>query len=161
MHPEQVETKATPGGLFRNILFATDLSPASDPAFDQSIRLAKETGAHLWIAHAYDIARVIDAGFVSGVDDEWDARARTGVETRLGPLVDRARSEGVEADRLVVDGAPDVAIVEAAQERGADLIVMGTHGRRGFSRLFLGSVASRVIASAPCPVMSVRATAPE
>jgi len=50
----------------------------------------------------------------------------------------------------------DEAIVEAVRQQGADLIVMGTHGRVGAARLFLGSVASRVIATAPCPVMTVR-----
>ena len=57
---------------------------------------------------------------------------------------------------LILTGFADEAIIEAARQEGADLIVMGTHGRRGASRLFLGSVASRVISTASCPVMTVR-----
>ena len=54
-------------------------------------------------------------------------------------------------------GTPYEAIVEAALENNADLVILGTHGRKGVSRFFLGSVASRVISTAPCPVMTVRA----
>jgi nucleotide-binding universal stress UspA family protein len=70
--------------------------------------------------------------------------------------VEQARKEGVDARALLVTGFADEAIVAAAKQQGADLIVMGTHGRRGAARLFLGSVAARVISTAPCPVMTVR-----
>ncbi|HEX7253007.1 MAG TPA: universal stress protein, partial [Thermoanaerobaculia bacterium] len=55
-------------------------------------------------------------------------------------------------------GAPDEAITAAARDQKADLVVMGTHGRKGVSRFFLGSVASRVISTSECPVMTVRAS---
>jgi nucleotide-binding universal stress UspA family protein len=61
------------------------------------------------------------------------------------------------AKPLVLAGAADEAITEAAKDNDADLVIMGTHGRKGVSRLFLGSVASRVIATAPCPVMTIHA----
>ena len=59
-------------------------------------------------------------------------------------------------DVAVVAGHPADAIVREARERGADLIVMGTHGRTGLAKLFLGSVASRVVTAAHCPVLTVR-----
>ena len=57
---------------------------------------------------------------------------------------------------MMVTGDPAQQIVRMARSKRADLIVVGTHGRRGFSKFFLGSVAERVIATAPCPVMTVR-----
>ena len=68
----------------------------------------------------------------------------------------RGWREGVRATSTIVEGVPTERIVRAARARHADLIVMGRHGRTGFSRLLLGSVASRVIATSPCPVLRVR-----
>ena len=67
-----------------------------------------------------------------------------------------ARGEGLAAKALLRTGVPHEAIVEAAREEGADLVVIGTHGRGGVDRLLLGSVADRVIRLASCPVLAVR-----
>jgi len=71
-------------------------------------------------------------------------------------LLKKARAASVRATSTIVEGVPTERIVRAARARHADLIVMGTHGRTGFSRFLLGSVASRVIATLPCPVLTVR-----
>ncbi|HYV40715.1 MAG TPA: universal stress protein, partial [Thermoanaerobaculia bacterium] len=76
---------------------------------------------------------------------------------KLPGLVENAAKEGVKAEPLVLMGEPYEAIAGAARDTGADLVVMGTHGRKGVSRFFLGSVAARVISTAPCPVMTIRA----
>jgi nucleotide-binding universal stress UspA family protein len=68
----------------------------------------------------------------------------------------RARRAGVRATGLLPVGVPHAEIVRAAKARRADLLVIGTHGRTGLARLFLGSVAARVAASATCPVLTVR-----
>jgi nucleotide-binding universal stress UspA family protein len=146
-----------PVALFRRILLATDFSPASAPAFEQSVKMAERDGALLLIAHAYQEPALAELSHAPArVYEEWDQKLREGVERKLRPLVEHARKEGVEARALVLSGFPEEAIVEAAAREGADLIVMGTHGRIGAARLFLGSVASRVISTAPCPVMTVR-----
>lgn len=143
--------------MFQRILMATDFSPASTPALEQSVRMAKHDGAPLLIAHAYQEPGLVELSHAPArVFKEWDQTLREGVERKLRPLVEYARREGVEAQALILTGFPDEAIIEAAKQQGADLIVMGTHGRRGAARLFLGSVASRVISTAPCPVMTVR-----
>ncbi len=143
---------------FQRIIVATDLSSTSEPALEEAIALAKENGAALFIAHAYQPPGVADAQLVaSGIYEEWNRTIRTEVEARLRGLVESAAREGVPAEPLVLVGEPYEAIAEAARARGADLVVMGTHGRKGVSRFFLGSVASRVISTAPCPVMTVRA----
>jgi len=142
---------------FARILVATDFSPASVPAFEQAIRLAKNEAAALVITHACQELVPMELGYAPpAVHDEWEEKLREGIEKKLQPMVERALQEGVDARSLVVTGFVDEAIVEAARKNRADLIVMGTHGRRGATRLLLGSVATRVIATAECPVMTVR-----
>lgn len=144
--------------MFERILVATDFSPASAPAFEQAIRLAKSQGAALLVTHACQQLVPMELGYAPpAVYDDWEQKLREGVEKKLQPMVERARQEGIEARGLVVTGFVDEAILDAARQNRADLIVIGTHGRRGAARLFLGSVASRVVAAAACPVMTVRA----
>ena len=143
--------------LFQRILMATDFSPDSTPALEQSVKMARRDGALLLIAHAYQEPGLVELSRAPArVYEEWDQALREGVDRKLRPLVEYARREGAEARALLLTGFADEAIIEAARQEGADLIVMGTHGRRGAARLFLGSVASRVISTAPCPVMTVR-----
>jgi nucleotide-binding universal stress UspA family protein len=143
---------------FHRILVATDLTEASQPALTRAIELARKNEAELLITHAYHPPSVAQAdSFASGIYEEWDRTMRAHAEEKLRPLVEDAKRQGVKARAIVVSGAPYDAITETAREKGADLVVMGTHGRTGVSRFFLGSVASRVISTAPCPVMTVRA----
>jgi nucleotide-binding universal stress UspA family protein len=143
---------------FKRIMVATDFTDASKPAFEEAIELAQKNGSELLIGHAYQPPNMFQADAVApGVYDEWDRNLRTQVEQKLQGLVDDAKKAGVVAKPLVLSGAAYEAIVDAAKENKTDLVVMGTHGRKGVSRFFLGSVASRVISTAPCPVMTVRA----
>ena len=146
-------------GMFRRILVATDFSPASAPAFDQAVAIAKRDGAQLLILHAYQESGLMELSRAPAkVYKEWEQKLRATVEKKMRPLVEHVRKEGVEARALLLSGFADETIIEAARQQGADLIVMGTHGRRGAARFFLGSVAARVISTAPCPVMTVRSS---
>lgn len=143
---------------FTKILFATDLTPASEPALQEAIELAAESHAELLVAHAYEPPNLAQAEAVGpGVYAEWDRNLREDAENRIAPLVQRAQDAGVKASSFVLSGDTCEVIIETAKAKGVDLLVMGTHGRKGVSRMFLGSVASRVISAAPCPVMTVRA----
>jgi nucleotide-binding universal stress UspA family protein len=143
---------------FKRIMVATDLTSASVPVTREAIALAKENGAELLIAHAYEPPNLAQAEAVApGVYDEWNRNLRKDIEERLQPLLEDARKQGVQAGALVLAGAPHEAIAEAAKDNNVDLVMMGTHGRKGVSRFFLGSVASRVISTAPCPVLTIRA----
>ena len=143
--------------IFQRILLATDFSPASTPAFEQSVKMARRDDAQLLIAHAYMESGLVELSQAPAkVVEEWGQKLREGVERKLQPLVEHARQEGVEATALLLTGFADEAIIEAAKQQRVDLIVMGTHGRRGAARFFLGSVAARVISTAPCPVMTVK-----
>ncbi len=145
-------------GIHR-ILFATDFSPASTPALDRAIDLAKDNGAELIITHVYEPpSRLSLDGYVlPQIYDEFEAALRDEAEGALAPLVERAKRTGVKVRSLLIKGIPYRAIARAARAQAADLVVLGTHGRTGMARLFLGSVAARVISTAPCPVLTVRA----
>ena len=140
----------------RRILFATDFTEASAPAFREALSMAVN-GTELILAHAYHVPEFGAEAISPAVYDDWERRLRADAISHLEVLVAEAKARGVDAVPLVLCGDAYQAIVDAAKDRAVDLVVVGTHGRRGISRLFLGSVASRVIASAPCPVLTVRA----
>ncbi|HEY6050198.1 MAG TPA: universal stress protein [Thermoanaerobaculia bacterium] len=143
---------------FRRILMATDFSEASLPAWDCALSLAADNEADLFLVHAYEPPNLVHTGgIVAGHYQEWDQSVRAKANERLDVLVAQARKAGIRAHRSVEAGNADEAVIQAAKDLEADLIVMGTHGRTGISRVFLGSVASRVVATAPCPVLTVRA----
>ena len=145
---------------FRRILMATDFSPASDAAFEEAARLARESGAALTIVHAYEAPINAMASYWP-VDDYLESfvAARTQAEARMQELLAREALRGLRVRPVLARGLPAPEIVEAALREQADLIVMGTHGRRGAARLILGSVATSVIALAPCPVLTIRMSA--
>jgi nucleotide-binding universal stress UspA family protein len=141
----------------KTILHPTDFSPASRPAFKKAIEVARRDRATLALLHV--LPPMIPAGnlYVSPrTYEEWAAAATESANKAMGGLLKRVRAAAVKAKSIVLMGTPADVIVRTARTRRADLIVMGTHGRSGFSRVLLGSVASRVIVTAPCPVLTVR-----
>lgn len=143
----------------RRILHPSDFSPASRPAFTKAMELARETDAELIIVHVLgSVTPVIGEGYVSPqAFERIQDSLRAHGEKQLDALVGRAGRAKVRARGLVVEGVPYAQIARTARSQKADMIVMGTHGRGGMARLFLGSVAERVVATAPCPVLTVRA----
>ncbi|HEY7650885.1 MAG TPA: universal stress protein [Methylomirabilota bacterium] len=142
----------------RRILYASDFSPASRPAFARAVALAKTDRAALTIVHVMiPVVPLVGYGYVSpALERDLTRRARAQAIKRIGALVAKAKTAGARATSLVLEGAPADRIVRAARARRADLIVMGTHGRGAMAKLFLGSVAGRVIATSLCPVLTVR-----
>ncbi len=143
----------------RTILYATDFSRTSNRAFAAAVRAAKANQARLLVVHVLaPVAPIIGDDYVSSPEAyvEIERNVRATAQRHLRRLVARARQAGVRAGGLLLEGTPDRQIVRAAKSKRADLVVMGTHGRTGLARLFLGSVAERVIGNAPCPVLAVR-----
>ena len=144
---------------FRRILHPTDFSAASRPAFEQALALARRGRASLTILHVIaPFAPTLGEGYVS--PRTWESierQVRAQAQSQLAKLVARARKAGVRATSLLLEGPAADRIARAARARRADLVAMGTHGRSGLARLVLGSVAERVVGSAPCPVLTVRA----
>ena len=142
----------------RNILFGTDFSPASRPAFRRALAMAAENGAALWIAHvaAPPVPVMADGYFLPRYYDDLSAAMRASAQKRMKALLALARKSGVQAKGILLNGVPHQALNRAARRHSADLMVLGTHGRTGVARFFVGSVAARVVATAPCPVLTIR-----
>jgi nucleotide-binding universal stress UspA family protein len=142
----------------RRILYPTDFSRASGAAFTKAVDLAKTNKAELLVVHVLGPAMpMVGDGYVSPqVYEDLAASARAYGKKNLDALVAKAKKAGVRAKSILLDGVPHEQIARTARRQRADLVVMGTHGRTGLAKIFLGSVAGRVIAIAPCPVMTVR-----
>ena len=142
----------------RRILYPTDFSRASGAAFTKAVDLAKTNKAELQVVHVLAPAMsMVGDGYVSPqVYEDLAASARAYGKKNLDALVAKAKKAGVRAKSILLEGVPHEQIARTARRQRADLVVMGTHGRTGLAKLFLGSVAGRVIAIAPCPVMTVR-----
>jgi nucleotide-binding universal stress UspA family protein len=143
----------------RRVMFASDFSPASGRAFAKAIEIAKLAGARLVVTHtiAPFMPLMSENSFISPETwNEIEGGARAAAQKSLKALVLRAQRAGLVATSLLTEGTAAQQIVESAKAKRADLLVIGTHGRSGFSRLLLGSVAGHVVATAPCPVLTVR-----
>ena len=144
---------------FRKILVATDFSPDAAEAVKVAGELARACGSEIVLLH---VCQMPAYSFANGAmyipAPELVADILRDANRGLAEVKGRIRDVAVETVR--VEGEPASEIVRVAAERKADLIVMGTHGRRGLRRFFAGSVAEHVVRAAPCPVMTVHA-APE
>ena len=142
----------------RRVMMASDFSPASRAAFARAVELARANRATLLLMHAVTLPPPTLGGeyIPPQTWERIETSARAAAQKQLAALVAKARRAGVRAVGLMMTGSPYEVIVRAARARRADVLVLGTHGRTGLPRLFLGSVASRVLATAPCPVLTVR-----
>jgi nucleotide-binding universal stress UspA family protein len=142
----------------RRILHPTDFSRASSAAFKRAVDMAKANRAELLLVHVMTPAiPMMGDGYVSPqLYEDMEAAARAYSQKHLNALVGRAKKAGARVKALLLEGIPHERIAQAARSRKADLVVIGTHGRTGFAKLFLGSVASRVLTISPCPVLTVR-----
>jgi nucleotide-binding universal stress UspA family protein len=144
--------------MTRRVLHPSDFSSDSNAAFKKAIEMAKASRAELMVAHV--ISPIVPVSGDEHIPQQMykDIRAlnRAQANKQLDRLVAKAKKSGVRATALLAEGVAHEQIVRLATTKRADLVVMGTHGRSGIAKLFLGSVAGRVVASAPCPVMTVR-----
>ncbi|MDP9150265.1 MAG: universal stress protein [Myxococcota bacterium] len=141
---------------FRRILVPTDFSESSERALDWALDLAARLGASVTVMHAYEIPIV---GFPDGAliaTPELASRISDAAGAALDKTVARLQGRGVKVDGLLRDGVAFEEITRAADELDADLIVVGTHSRRGLARALLGSVAENVIRSSPRPVLTIQ-----
>lgn len=137
--------------MYDTILVPCDGSPESERAADHALELAERFDAGvlaLFVAESGS-ARLRSP---SGTHEQ---RVRRGTEA-IEALRRRAERRGVAVETTVAEGDPAAVIIDVAGSDGVDLIVMGTHGRRGVKRFVLGSVAEEVVRQAPCSVMTVR-----
>jgi nucleotide-binding universal stress UspA family protein len=146
--------------MYRNILVAIDGSHTSGIALQEAIKLAKELNGQLRIVHVVETVNLnLDSEFTNP-NEIWNAMRKSG-EAILTKAQLAAREAGIDAETKLIDidtlgrRIPEV-IAEEAEAWPADVIVIGTHGRRGISHLFLGSVAEGVVRVATKPVLLIR-----
>ena len=136
-----------------NILVPTDFSPCAERALDYACALAAKLGAKVHVINA--IGAVLPELSVA-LTDQMLSSIRHNNTAALEKLLAGRRAQVAFGEVNVVDDDARDAILKAANAVHADLIVIGTHGRRGLSRMLLGSVAEDVLRRAPCPVLTVR-----
>jgi nucleotide-binding universal stress UspA family protein len=145
--------------MIRRILHPSDFSRASGAAFKKAIEMAKAGRAELMVVHVVSpvVPMAAGEGYVSPkMYEEIAASTRAWAQKQLDKLLAKARQAGVRAKGFVLEGSAHERIARFARSKHTDLLVMGTHGRSGLAKLFLGSVAGRVVAAASCPVLTVR-----
>ncbi|MGH7825658.1 MAG: universal stress protein [Candidatus Binatia bacterium] len=141
----------------RRVLHATDFSKASERALQEAVDLAKQNDAELWVVHV-NVPLTYAAGEFDGPElyARLEETTRKEAETSMAKLMQKLQRSNVKAKSLLLNGQAHDQIIKAAKSKKADVIVIGTHGRTGLSKLFMGSVAGRVVSSAECPVLTVR-----
>ncbi len=145
--------------MFKRILIATDGSEQSEKALAQGLELAKTFNVGVVLLTATEMWSALDVSGPDGLTriEKFETARKEAAEAILQQAADKAKAAGIACERLhVPDRAPAVAIVETAEARQCDLIVMGTHGRRGLDRMIVGSQAQKVAASAKVPVLICR-----
>lgn len=142
----------------QRILTCTDFSEAADVGLNAAFELAETLGAELTVLYVFQRPLAVDPSIAPTSLAQAEAflqDAHVASKEHLEKLVTARARPGVTARAQVIDGVPYNAIAEAS--KGADLLVLSTHGYTGAKRLFLGSVAERVVRGAHCPVLTVPA----
>lgn len=142
----------------RKILVPVDLSESGTAGLEKACELASATGAELVLLHVLELP-IMPPGEAAILPVYVVEEQRSGAEQRLAAMVERASQKGVRARGRLEIGPAYEGILEVARAESPELIVMGTHGRRGLSHLFLGSVAERIVRTSPVPVLTVRPSA--
>ena len=142
------------------ILVATDFSTASTPAFRAAVSLAAGRRPLVLVHTLMPPSPFVTGGARGTTWERLEARARRDADRRLTRLIAAAHRRGARVSGRVLTGLPAEAIVDAARAMRASILVIGTHGRTGLARAAMGSVAARVLRSATCPVLTVRAARP-
>ena len=145
----------------RKILAPVDFSEITGAVIGHGLFLAKTFDAQLTILHVVHLPPLAEATtwltpvISSNVEKDIRTQVWSGVEEKLDEISDQCGEQCSNVEALVRDGVPFEEIIAVAKERETDLIVLGTHGRTGFTQTIIGSVAERVVRRAPCSVFCI------
>lgn len=149
--------------MYERILVPVDGSPTSNKGLEEAIKLAKLTGARLRLVHAVDeLSFAMNADAFGAYAGELIELVRKGGETTLQAAKTQVEAAGIAVDTVLRDsfgGRVFELVVDEAKQWPADLIVLGTHGRRGVGRALMGSDAEQIARLATVPVLLVRSAA--
>ena len=141
--------------LYKKILIATDGSEYTKNSIDYGIDLAKNTQARLHVIYVIDTAAFASIPMDAAWESMYELLKQEGDEaTRY--VAEKAEAEGLEVEKLTVEGHPAEEIIKYAEKNSMNLIVMGTLGKSGLDRFLLGSVAEKVVRASKIPVLVVR-----
>jgi nucleotide-binding universal stress UspA family protein len=142
----------------KNILVATDFGEASDAALNYGRALARHFDACLHVVHVVQNleAQAFGEGYIFAMPEVQAGLEETARKQLAALLIDSDETPLRTTSAIVRSLQPAYAIVDYAKTHGIDIIVMGTHGRRALAHVLIGSVAERVVRTAPCPVLTVR-----
>ena len=143
----------------KRILYATDYSKASARALDQAVQLAKQNAAELLVVHVLEPVTPYVTGDDYGSTELYlrlEETTKNDAQSSMHKLMQKLQKLKVKAKSLLLKGSTHDQIIKAAKSKKADMIVIGTHGRTGLTKLFMGSVAGKVVSTAQCPVLTVR-----
>jgi nucleotide-binding universal stress UspA family protein len=147
--------------MFKSILVGTDGSETATEAVRQAVSLAKSVGAKLQIVSAYEPVssqRLAHERLEAPEDLQWAISPREDIDATLTAAAEIASAGGVPVDVYARQGDPADAILDVAEEQGADLVIVGNKGMTGAKRFLLGSVPNKVSHHAPCSVLIIRTT---
>jgi nucleotide-binding universal stress UspA family protein len=147
--------------MFGSIVVGTDGSDTAKQAVSQAIELAKAVGARVELVSAYEPvsdARLREESVQVPDDLQWMVNPREDVDGTLNEAAELVKAAGVKVGCFPRQGDPADAILDVAEERNADLIVVGNKGMTGAKRFLLGSVPNKVSHHAPCSVLIIRTT---
>ena len=146
-------------GMFRSIVVGTDGSETAGKAVQEAIDLAKTVGANVYVVSAYEPVpqgRLREEARQAPEDLQWMINPREDVDATLADAAERVRGAGLDVETFAREGDPADANLDVAEERDADLIVVGNKGMTGARRFLLGSVPNKVSHHAPCSVLIIR-----
>jgi nucleotide-binding universal stress UspA family protein len=147
--------------LFGSIVVGTDGSETAKEAVRQAAELAKTLGSQMYLVSAYEPVpegRLREERAEVPEDLQWMVNPREDVNATLEETGKQLQEEGLQVEIHAREGDPADAILDVAEEKGADLIVVGNKGMTGAKRFLLGSVPNKVSHHAPCSVMIIRTT---
>jgi nucleotide-binding universal stress UspA family protein len=147
--------------MFQSIVVGTDGSQTAGEAVREATELAKAVGASIELVSAYEPVpsqRLREESRQAPEDLQWSINPREDVDATLQEAAEKIQEAGVSVRTYAREGDPADAILDVAEERGADLIVVGNKGMTGAKRFLLGSVPNKVSHHAPCSVLIIRTT---
>jgi nucleotide-binding universal stress UspA family protein len=142
--------------LPKTIVVAVDFSPESDKALQYAVTLARKLDAGIHLGHGFTVPVMPGPEAAMPLPPDVITSMERSAKQALDETVARYNLSGVPMKAHLRWEDPRNAVVDAAKELGGELVVMGTHGRKGLKRALLGSVAESVVRFAPCPVLTVR-----
>lgn len=141
--------------MFQRVLCGSDFSDTAEAAWEVACDMARTHRAELILLHVFSEMSSYPDVAVADVQRVWNEQ-RLWVQQALDQRVAAAQARGLAGRPLLKTGVAAETIADTAAAEGADLLVIGTHGRTGLTRLVIGSVAERVLRLAPCPVLIVK-----